>query len=48
MAEEVGYNFERDHPRTIPARFDLLWFGGFREDISVKVYDIRRTPNPIK
>ena len=28
--------------RTIPARFGLIWFRGFRgEDLNVKVYDIR-------
>ena len=32
------------HPRTIPARFSLIWFRGFRgEDLNVKVYDVRRT-----
>ena len=32
------------HPRTIPARFGLIWFRGFRgEDLNVKVYEIRRT-----
>jgi hypothetical protein len=32
------------HPRTIPARFDLIRFKGFRgEDLNVKVYDVRRT-----
>jgi hypothetical protein len=31
------------HPRTIPARFGLIWFRGFRgEDLNVKVYDVRR------
>ena len=31
-------------PRTIPARFGLIWFRGFRgEDLNVKVYDVRRT-----
>ena len=30
------------HPRTIPARFGLIWFRGFRgEDLNVKVYDGR-------
>ena len=30
----VGYNFERDHLRTIPAKFVLIWFNSFRgEDI---------------
>ena len=34
------------HPRTIPARFGLIWFRGFRgEDLNVKVYDVRRTPS---
>jgi hypothetical protein len=29
---------------TIPARFRLTWFRGFRrEDLNVKVYDVRRT-----
>jgi hypothetical protein len=32
------------HPRTIPGRFGLIWFRGFRgEDLNVKVYDVRRT-----
>jgi hypothetical protein len=32
----VGHNFERDHPGTIPARFGLIWFSGFRgEDLNV-------------
>ena len=32
------------HPRTIPARFGLIWFRGFRgEYLNVKVYDVRRT-----
>ena len=31
-------------PRTIPTRFDLNWFRGFRgEDLNVKVYDVRRS-----
>ena len=34
------------HPRTIPARFGLIWFRGFRgEDLNVKVYDVRWTPS---
>jgi hypothetical protein len=34
------------HPRTIPARFGLIWFRVFRgEDLNVKVYDVRRTPS---
>ena len=33
------------HPRTIPARFGLIRFRGFRgEDLNVKVYDVRRMP----
>ena len=36
------------HPGTIPARFGLIWFSGFRgEDLNVKVYDIRRTPKRV-
>jgi hypothetical protein len=32
-----------DYPRTIPAKFGLIWFSGFRrEDLNVKVYDVRR------
>ena len=32
------------HPRTIPARFGLIWFRGLRgEDLNVKAYDVRRT-----
>ena len=29
------------HPRTIPARFGLIRFRGFRGDLNVKVYDVR-------
>jgi hypothetical protein len=30
---------KRDHPRTIPAKFALIWFGGFRRnDINVIFY----------
>jgi hypothetical protein len=37
------------HPRTIPARFGLIWFRGFRgEDLNVKVYDVRRTTTDAK
>jgi len=33
------------HPRTIPARFGLIWFRGFKgEDLNVKVYYVR-TPS---
>ena len=31
------HNFERNHPRTIPTKFDLRG-----EDLNVKVYDVRR------
>ena len=32
------------HPWSIPARFGLIWFRGFRgEHLNVKVYDIQRT-----
>jgi hypothetical protein len=32
----VGHNIERGHPRTIPAKFALIWFSGFRgEDLNV-------------
>ena len=35
----VGHNFERDPPGTIPARFGLIWFSGFRrEDLNVIFY----------
>ena len=35
------------HPRTISARFGLIWFRGFRgEDLNVKVYAVRQqTPS---
>ena len=34
------------HPGTIPARFGLIWFSGFRgEYLKVKVYDVRRIVN---
>ena len=36
--------FKGGHPRTIPARFDLIWISGFRgKDLNVKVYDVQRT-----
>ena len=42
----IGHNFERTDPGTIPARFGLIWFSGFREeDLNVKVCDVRRMPN---
>jgi hypothetical protein len=29
-----------DHPKTIPAKFGLIWFNGFRgEDLNVKALD---------
>ena len=35
----VGHNFERDPPGTIPARFGLIWFSGFRgENLNVIFY----------
>ena len=40
----VGHILKGTHPRTIPARFGLIRFRGFRgEDLNVKVYDVRRT-----
>jgi hypothetical protein len=31
------------HPRTIPARFGLIWLRGFRgEDLNEKDYDVRQ------
>jgi hypothetical protein len=33
-----------DHPRTIPARFGVIWFSGFRgKYLNVKVYDVWTT-----
>jgi hypothetical protein len=30
---------KRDHPKTIPAKFALIWFSGFRgEDLNVIFY----------
>ena len=35
----VGHNIERGPPRTIPAKFALIWFSGFRgEDLNVIFY----------
>jgi hypothetical protein len=35
----VGHNCVRTHPGTIPARFGLIWFSGFREeDLNVIFY----------
>ena len=31
------------HPGTIPVRFGLIWFSGFRGDLNAKVYDVRWT-----
>ena len=34
-----GHNIERNHPRTIPAKFALIWFSCFREeDLNVIFY----------
>jgi hypothetical protein len=39
----VGHNVKGTHPGTIPARFGLIWFSGFRgKDLDVKVYDVRQ------
>ena len=44
MAGLSDPNLKGTYPRTISARFLLIWFRGFREeDLNVKVYDIRRT-----
>ena len=35
----VGHNFEMGIPRTIPARFGLIWFSSFRgKDLNVIFY----------
>ena len=34
----VGHYIERTHPRTIPARFSVIWFSGFREVLNVIFY----------
>ena len=35
----VGHNLKGTHPRTIPARLDVIWFSGFRgEDLNVIFY----------
>jgi hypothetical protein len=37
--EAVDHNLKVTHPGTIPARFDLIWFSGFRgEDLNVIFY----------
>jgi hypothetical protein len=34
----VGHILKWDYPRTIPAKFALIWFSGFRgEDLNVKL-----------
>jgi hypothetical protein len=39
----VDFSSPGPHPRTIPARFGLIWFRGFRgEDLNLKVYDRRQ------
>jgi hypothetical protein len=46
----VGHNFERDPPETIPARFGLILFSGFRgEDLNVIFYqNILKKSSPRK
>jgi hypothetical protein len=35
----VGHNLKGTHPGTIPARFGIIWFSGFRgEDLNVIFY----------
>ena len=35
----VRHNLKGTHPRTIPARFSVTWFSGFRgEDLNVILY----------
>ena len=35
----VRHKLKGDHPRTIPAKFVLIWFSGFRgEDLNVIFY----------
>jgi hypothetical protein len=36
------------HPRTISAQCDLIQFCGFREDLNVKVHNVRWTPSDRK
>ena len=40
----VRHNFERDPPGTIPARFGLIWFNGFREE-NLNVIFYQNMPN---
>jgi hypothetical protein len=28
----VGHNLKGTHPGTIPARFSLIWFSGFKKE----------------
>jgi hypothetical protein len=38
----VGHNFERDHLRTIPAKFGLIWFSSFRgEDLRFRLWCLK-------
>ena len=38
-AGAVGHNLKETHPGTIPARFGLIWFSGFRgEDLNAIFY----------
>ena len=40
----VRQNLKGTHPGSIPARFALIWFSGFRGgDLNVKAYEVRRT-----
>ena len=49
ISSQSGQILKGTHPRTIPARFGLIWFRGFRgKDLNVKVYDIRRMPSDDK
>ena len=34
----VGHNLKGTHPGSIPARFGLIWFSRFREDLNVMFY----------
>ena len=46
MAELSDIIVKGTHPRTIRAKFGLIWLRGFRgEDLNVKVYDVRRMPS---
>ena len=42
----IRHNFERNHPRIIPIKFDFIWFTDYRgKDLNVKVYDVPQTPS---